>query len=86
MENIPSRKNKFAKSNGVALLLVTFIIALVTILIVNLSYSTMITSQQNANFTRATQSEYLLKSMESLAIVLLNNDTNNYDAKYDDNI
>lgn len=84
MENIPFRKNKFAKSNGVALLLVTFIIALVTILIVNLSYSTMITSQQNANFTRATQSEYLLKSMESLAIVLLNNDTNNYDAKYVD--
>ena len=84
MKNIIFQKNKFAKHNGVALLLVTFIIALVTILIVNLSYSTMITSQQNANLTRATQAEYLLKSMESLAIVLLNNDTNNFDSKHFD--
>ena len=84
MKNIIFQKNKFAKHNGVALLLVTFIIALVTILIVNLSYSTMITSQQNANLTRATQAEYLLKSMESLAIVLLNNDSNNFDSKHFD--
>ena len=84
MKNTIIRKNKFAKHDGIALLLVTFIIALVTILIVNLSYSTMVTSQQNANLTRATQAEYLLKSMESLAIVLLNNDTNNFDSKHFD--
>ncbi|MGI6681406.1 MAG: general secretion pathway protein GspK [Bdellovibrionota bacterium] len=84
MKNKLSQKNKFAKSKGVALLLTTFIIALVAILIVNLSYSTMITSQQNTNLTRATQAEYLLKSAESLAIVLLNNDANSYDAKHFD--
>lgn len=84
MKNKHIQNNKYAKSSGVALLLVTFIIALVTILIVNLSYSTMVTSQQNTNLTRATQAEYLLKSMESLAIVLLNNDTNQYDSKHFD--
>lgn len=84
MKDKHSQKNKFAKNDGVALLMVTFVVALVTILIVNLSYSTMVTSQQNANLTRATQAEYLLKSMESLAIVLLNNDSNQFDSKHYD--
>ncbi len=70
---------------GVALLMVTFVMALATIIIVQLSYSTMLTSQQNTNLQRATQGEYLLKSLESLAIVLLNNDLNkNYDAQIPD--
>lgn len=85
MRIFKSKKNKFAKKTsqkGVAILLVVFILALATIIIVNLTYSTMISSQQNANMQRATQAEYLLKSMESLAIVLLKNDlTMNYDGK-----
>ena len=85
MKIFKSKKNKFAKNasqKGVALLLVVFILALATIIIVNLTYSTMISSQQNTNMQRATQAEYLLKSMESLAIVLLKNDmATNYDGK-----
>lgn len=76
--------NYIKQAKGVALILVIFIIALATIIITQLTYSTMLTSQQNTNLQRATQGEYLLKSLESLAIILLNNDNNNYDSKFYD--
>ncbi len=59
---------------GVALILVMFIVALATIMVVELAYSSYIGGRLNAGAQRSLQAEYLLKSALSLAQILLKAD------------
>lgn len=59
---------------GIALILVTFIIALATIVVVNLTYSTYLSARSNAVVERSLYAEYLLKSTVNLAIALIKAD------------
>ncbi len=68
---------------GVALILVTFIIALASILVINLAYSTTLGSRQSANIQRSTQDEYLLKSAVNFARVLIKEDKTSEDSPKD---
>ncbi len=52
---------------GLALLLVIFIIALASVLVINLTYSTTLGARLNARYVRAVQAEYLLKSVLNFA-------------------
>jgi len=58
-------------SRGVALLLVVFVIALASILVVNMAYSTHLNARASAMVVRSVQAEYLLKSALSLARYLI---------------
>ncbi|HMO01412.1 MAG TPA: type II secretion system protein GspK [Oligoflexia bacterium] len=64
----------FQKASGLALILVVFIVALASILVVNLAYSSYIAGVINLSAERSVQAEYLLKSAVSLAQVLIKND------------
>jgi type II secretory pathway component PulK len=68
---------------GVALLLVIFIVALCSILVVNLAYSANIGARLNAHSQQGLRAEYLLKSALNLARVLLKEDTSPEDARKD---
>lgn len=68
-------KNFFAKidttsrrtgAKGVALVLVTFVIALASIVVVNLTYSTYLAARSNAVIEQSLMAEYLLKSVINL--------------------
>lgn len=63
-----------AGQRGIALILVTFIIALATIVVVNLTYSTYLSARSNSVVERSLYAEYLLKSSVNLAIALLKAD------------
>lgn len=60
--------------SGVALILVTFIVALATIIVVNLTYSTYLGSRSNMVVERSLFAEYLLKSTVNLAEALIKAD------------
>lgn len=60
---------------GIALIIVTFVVALATILVVNLAYSVYLEARLNSNVERSLRAEYILKSGISLARVLLKSDT-----------
>ncbi len=58
-----------------ALILVIFVISLMTIIVINLTYSASLGATQSANVQRTIQAEYLLKSAVNFARVLLRADT-----------
>lgn len=62
------------KQPGLALLLVMFIVALSSMLVVNLTYSTYLGSRISVTAERSVQAEYLLKSALNYAMVLLKED------------
>lgn len=68
---------------GIALILVLFIVALATILVVSLAYSTYLSSRANLVTERGLQAEYLLKSTLNLARLLIKNDKTSEDSKKD---
>lgn len=64
-----------SNERGVALILVTFVIALATIIVVNLTYDTYMASRANLVAERSLQAEYLLKSVINLGRSLIKEDT-----------
>lgn len=72
-EGTPSPR-KVAHERGVALVLVIFVVALASILVVNLAYSTYIGARLNAGVQRSVQAEYYLKSALNLARLLIRAD------------
>lgn len=69
---------------GIALIIVVFIIALATILVVNLTHSTFIEAQLNTNIERSLKAEYLLKSTVNIARQLIIADGRTADSFKDD--
>lgn len=69
-------RSTFAPQRGIALILVTFVIALATIVVTNLTYSTYIGSRSNSVVERSLYAEYLLKSTVNVAIALIKADLN----------
>lgn len=74
-----SKRQKLHSQRGIALILVIFIIALSTIIVVNLTYSTYLSARSNAVVERSLGAEYLLKSAINLAMALLKADNNHPD-------
>ena len=74
--NPPHIRNQKAsgKDSGVALILVIFVVALATILVVNLTYSSYLGGRLNKSAERSLQAEYLLKSALNLARLLIQSD------------
>jgi type II secretory pathway component PulK len=68
-------KSTKAPSRGVALLLVTFVVALASIVVTNLAYSTYLASRANAVIERSLFAEYLMKSSANIAGAYLLADT-----------
>lgn len=76
------RKNR-RPDQGIALILVIFVISLASILVVNLAYSTYIGARINSSVERSLQAEYLLKSALNLARTLIMVDTTAEDSPND---
>lgn len=73
------------KEKGVAIILVIFIVALATILVINLTYSTFLSTRSIGMVERQLQSEYLLKSLLNFSKALIRNDkTQNFDSYQED--
>ena len=66
-----------------ALILVTFVVALATIAVTGLAYSTHLAARRNNMIERSFQAEYLLKSAISLARVLIKLDRTPEDSEKD---
>ncbi|MBX7137163.1 MAG: general secretion pathway protein GspK [Oligoflexia bacterium] len=66
-----SPRPPISSERGLAIILVIFIVSLMTILVVNLAYSTTLSSRLNAMAVRSVQAEYILKSALNLARRLL---------------
>ncbi|MCO6431433.1 MAG: general secretion pathway protein GspK [Deltaproteobacteria bacterium] len=69
---------------GLALLLVTFIVALASIIVVNLTYSTYLGSILGLTAERSVQAEYVLKSAVNFARVLIKEDITDEDSMRDE--
>lgn len=69
---------------GIALILVVFIVALASILVVNLAYSTYLDARLSSAAQRTVQAEYILKSAVNLARVLIKQDKTKEDSANDD--
>ncbi|MCB0317930.1 MAG: type II secretion system minor pseudopilin GspK [Bdellovibrionales bacterium] len=67
-------------SRGLALILVIFVVALASTIVVNLAYNTMISARSNAMTVKGLQAEYILKSAVNVARVLIKNDDTKEDA------
>jgi general secretion pathway protein K len=70
-------------TRGVALILVIFIVALASTIVINLAYSTHLSSRRNNMVERGFQAEYVLKSAINFARVLLQNDKTDEDSAAD---
>lgn len=70
-------------SRGLALILVTFIVALSSILVINLTYSTYLGTRINVTAERSVQAEYLLKSALNFAMALIKEDITPEDSAKD---
>lgn len=68
---------------GVALILVVFIVALGSILVLDLTYSSFLGARSNAMVERSLQAEYLLKSAVNFARALLREDNTPEDGPQD---
>ena len=78
-------KNRIKNNKGVAIILVIFIVALASIMVVNLTYSTFLSTRATGMVERQLQAEYILKSLLNFSVSLLHNDqTPNYDSFQDD--
>jgi len=78
-----SAVNQEHGERGVALIIVIFIVALASIIVINLAYSTDMAGRINAMTERSLQAEYLLKSATSVARVLIKEDTSAEDGPQD---
>lgn len=79
----PHRRTQGQKPRGIALILVVFIIALTSILVLDLAYSTHLGARTHAAAERSLQAEYLLKSAVSFARVLIQQDLTPEDSPKD---
>lgn len=68
---------------GIALLIVMFVVALASIIVVNLTYSAYLAGRLNNATLRSLQAEYLLKSAVNFARVLIQEDTTTEDSSQD---
>lgn len=59
---------------GMALILVTFLVALASIIVLNLTYSTFISARMSSMVERSLQAEYMLKSAVNFARVMIRED------------
>ena len=75
--------NKYKESSGLALVLVMFIVALASIIVINLTYSTYLGSRIGATIERSVQGEYILKSALNFARVLIKTDDSDEDSYKD---
>lgn len=69
--------------SGIALILVIFIVALASIIVVNATYSTHLASRRSSIVAKGVRAEYLLKSAVSVARLLLKEDKNSEDSQKD---
>ena len=67
-------KQKRPSERGVAIILVIFVVALASILVVNLSYSTILESRSLGMVERQLQAEYIIKSIVSFGSELIYKD------------
>ena len=72
------------KQAGVAIILVIFIVALASILVVNLTYSTFLSTRTVGMVERQLQAEYILKSLVNFSQSLVQFDTSRHDSFQDD--
>lgn len=72
-----------SNESGLALLLVMFIVALASIVVINLTYSTYLGSRLSSNIEHSVQSEYILKSALNFARVLIKTDETEEDSYQD---
>jgi len=70
-------------SGGVALILVVFIVALASILVVNLTYSTFLGGRLHNHVERGFQAEYILKSAVNMARAIIKEDDTAEDSAKD---
>ena len=70
-------------SRGVALILVIFVVALATIIVVNLTQTTYMASRANEVAEHSLQSEYILKSLVNLARILIKLDDTTENSRKD---
>ncbi len=66
--------NNLHTDAGIALILVIFVIALASILVVNLTYSSFLASRQGVQYEQGIKAEYILKSAVNVARVLIKED------------
>lgn len=71
------------RDHGVALIMVVFIVALATIIVTGVTYSTYIASRVNRNFERQVRAEYLLKSALNVARLIISSDKGQVDPPKD---
>lgn len=84
MKGQSHRKSHFAASeHGMALIIVIFVVALASMLVINLAWSTNLGAHQQANLQRTTEAEYLLKSAVNFARVLIYRDKTPEDSAKD---
>ncbi len=80
----PSQPGVFRSSErGIALLLAIFVVALASILVVDLAYTSYLGSRLSSITTKSLQAEYLLKSAVNFARTLIKEDTSPEDAPQD---
>ncbi|RIL12544.1 MAG: hypothetical protein DCC75_00280 [Proteobacteria bacterium] len=80
----PGRNLSRRSQSGVALLLVVFLVALASVLVLDLAYSTFLGGRLSASAERQLQAEYLLKSALNISRVLLREDKTIEDSPKDD--
>lgn len=74
---------KQASERGLALLIVIFIVALASIVVINLTYSTYLGSRISVTAERSVQAEYILKSTVNFARTLIKMDDTDEDSLKD---
>ncbi|MCB0355164.1 MAG: type II secretion system minor pseudopilin GspK [Bdellovibrionales bacterium] len=77
------RAKKFNREQGVALVITLLVVALATILVTQMTYTTSLDSQTNAMVEDSLQAEYLLKSAINFGRALLKEDESPEDAPQD---
>ena len=78
-----SLKSNIKSEKGVALILVTLIIALASMLVINLTHSTFLTSRSIGMIERQLQAEYILKSIVEFSAAVVQTDSGSVDS-YED--
>lgn len=83
LSNKSPRSKRSAQETGIALLMAIFIVALASIIVVDLAYSGYLGSRLSAVTTRSLQAEYLLKSAVNFARAIIKEDNTPEDAPQD---
>ena len=72
------------QEKGIAIILVVFVVALASIMVINLTYSTFLSTRAIGMVERQLQAEYVLKSLVNFSLVLLQHDNNSSDSYQED--